>query len=166
MNAFSKKPSTPLPKAIIGLLLLVSFIGFVDAAYLTVQHYLGAPPACSIFEGCEKVTTSRYATLLGLPVALLGTVYYLVIFLALVAYLDRRREIFVLCAAAITPVGLAASAWFVFLQIFVIEAICPYCMVSALASTVLFVLGVWVWRSFRGASAGRSSDLGPAGGVG
>lgn len=49
--------------------LILGFLGFLDATYLTVKHYLGTPINCSIFEGCEKVTTSQYATVGGVPVS-------------------------------------------------------------------------------------------------
>jgi uncharacterized membrane protein len=66
-----------IPKWIIFGLIVVSFLGFLDATYLAAKHYLGAPIACSIFEGCEKVTTSQYAAVFNIPVALLGALYYL-----------------------------------------------------------------------------------------
>lgn len=137
-------------KIIVGLLLAASLIGFVDAAYLTAKHYLGAPPPCGAFGGCETVTTSEYATIAGAPVALLGALYYLAVFLAVIAYLDTRRPGILRMTAGFTAVGFIASVWFVYLQLFVIRAICPYCMLSALASTVLFSAGIAALRDRRG----------------
>lgn len=142
----SSARSRAVPNWIIASFLIVSVLGFVDATYLTVKQYSGTPLECSIFKGCEKVTTSRYATILGVPLALLGAVYYLAIFLSLIAYLDIRREEILSFMARFTIVGLLASAWFVYLQLFVIQAICPYCMVSAIASTILFLLGMLVLK--------------------
>jgi len=144
-NSFNTR-SRAVPRWIIAAFLLVSFGGFVDATYLTVKHYSGTPLACSIFTDCEKVTTSRYAVIFGVPLALLGAVYYLAVFLSLIAYLDVRRQEILSFTALFTVVGLLASAWFVYLQLFVIHAICPYCMVSAIASTILFLLGMVVLR--------------------
>jgi len=142
----SNTRSRVVPRWIIAAFLLVSFGGFVDATYLTVKHYSGTPLACSIFKGCEKVTTSRYAVILGVPLALFGAVYYLAVFLLSIAYLDVRRQEILSFTALFTVVGLLASAWFVYLQLFVIQAICPYCMVSAIASTILFLLGMYVLK--------------------
>ncbi len=138
------------PKRIIVPLLAASLIGFIDAAYLTAKHYLGAPPPCGRFGGCETVTTSEYATIAGVPLALLGAVYYLAVFLSVIAYLDTRRPGILRMTAGFTAVGFLASLWFVYLQLFVIKAICPYCMLSAFASTVLFIVGMIVLRRQRG----------------
>jgi uncharacterized membrane protein len=135
-----------IPKWIIFALIFVSFIGFLDATYLTAKHYLGTPLECSIFEGCERVTTSPYATVFGIPVALLGALYYLFIFILSVAYLDTKRSLFISIIPPFTAMGLLASVWFIYLQLFVIKAICIYCVVSAVTSTALFILGIFVIR--------------------
>lgn len=136
-------PSTKIPNYFVYGLIVFSGLGFLDATYLTVKHYLGTSLACAFFTGCEQVTTSVYSTVAGIPVALLGAVYYLVVCLLIIAYLDTRRGILVAWAAKLTAVGLAASAVFVFLQIFVIHELCFYCLASAVSSTVLFILGQW-----------------------
>ena len=140
-EALSNKPaalSNWLPFAF----LIVSAIGFTDATYLTTQHFLGAPVACSILKGCEQVTTSQFAVIFGVPVALLGSVYYLTILVLSVAYLDSRKIYILNFIAKITPLGFLASLYFVYLQIFVIKAICLYCMGSAITSTLLFILSL------------------------
>lgn len=136
------KPSTPILKWLVWLFALFSFAGFLDAIYLAIKHYLGTPINCSIFGGCEQVTTSQYATLWGIPVALLGAIYYLIIFILVVAYLDTKKERVLYFTARLTPVGFLASLWFIYLQLFVIKAICLYCVVSAITSTILFILGI------------------------
>lgn len=140
----STKPLAPVPKRVVFAFLVVSFIGFVDAAYLTVKHYLGTPLNCSILEGCETVTTSQYAMIGNIPVALLGTLYYLAVFILTIAYLDTKRENLFAVAARLTIVGFLASLLFLYLQLFVIKAICLYCVVSAITSTALFILGIFV----------------------
>lgn len=124
--------------------LILSFLGFLDATYLAVKHYLGTPINCSILEGCEKVATSPYATIGGTPVALLGAIYYIAMFLLIVAYFDTKRETILSFVARLTPIGFLASVWFVYLQLFVIKAICLYCIISAITSTALFILGLFV----------------------
>ncbi|OGF63378.1 hypothetical protein A2926_03965 [Candidatus Giovannonibacteria bacterium RIFCSPLOWO2_01_FULL_44_40] len=124
--------------------LALSLIGFLDSAYISAKHYLGTPVACSIFEGCEKVLTSQYATIAGVPVALSGAFYYLTVFVLVVLYLDTGGKRFLLAAAHLTIAGFLASLWFVYLQLFVIGAICVYCIISAITSTALFMLGLLV----------------------
>lgn len=125
-------------------LLLIGFVGFADAVYLTAAHYSGANVACAVLEGCDKVLASAYSVFAGLPVALLGAVYYLLFIAFLLAYLATKQKRFLFAALWLTPVGFLASAWFLHLQIFVIKALCLYCLISAFSSTLLFIAGLYI----------------------
>ena len=99
--------------------------------------------------GCETVQLSRWATLLGLPVAVWGVGFYIALFaLALLGTTDRFvDEAWVSHAMlALTSWGVIFSAWLTYLELFVINAICVFCVVSAILVTVLFLLSVWEWR--------------------
>jgi len=122
-------------------MLAVSFIGFLDAAYLTAAHYLRFSPPCAILNGCDTVTTSAYAEILGIPVALMGALYYAVIFLALIVYLESDHALILKITSYFTVAGLLASIWFVSVQVFILGALCLYCLVSAVTSTLLFLFG-------------------------
>lgn|SRR3989338_3412349 len=135
----------------------VSFLGFLDASYLTVKHFVGTPLPCSVLRGCEEVTTSQYSVIGGIPVAMLGAIYYLVIFALIFLFLKRKRlssasdnnirgneDGLLNLAARLTIIGLLASLWFIYLQLFVIKAICLYCMFSAFTSITLFIFGLFV----------------------
>lgn len=132
-----------IPNWLILTFIVVSFLGFLDATYLTAQHYLGTIPPCVITTGCETVLTSEHNAIFGIPVALLGAVYYLLLFLLVVFSLDMKRWI-IRFAAYLTPIGFLASLYFVYLQLFVIKEICSYCIVSATTSTILFILGLFI----------------------
>lgn len=125
--------------------MVLSVIGFLDATYLTIEHYKGSVPPCAI-AGCEIVLKSGQSTIIGIPVALLGSVYYLVVLILSIAFLESRKMIVLRFASFFTIIGIIASAYFVYLQFFVIGQICQYCMISAGTSTGLFGLGVWVRR--------------------
>ena len=137
----SNKPVAPSNKLLLFFPVLGA-AGFADATYLTVKHFLGTPLPCSIIKGCEQVTTSQFATIYGIPVALLGSLYYLTILVLAVIYFDSRKPAALKLLAYLTPIGFLASLWFVYLQIFIIGAICLYCMVSATTSTLLFIFGI------------------------
>jgi len=122
--------------------LLMSLAGFVDATYLTIHHFRGAGLICGPFWDCDGVTTSRYSEIAGVPLALAGALYYLAIFLLTVAYFDTKKERFLRIVAPLTVLGLLASLVLVYLQLFVIHAVCLYCMISAVSSMGLFVLAV------------------------
>ena len=143
LNLSSTTLSPNKAKVIAIAFLIVSFIGFLDSSYLTVQHYRGEPPSCAIFTGCETVASSKYAVVGPIPLALLGLLYYLAIFILTVAYFDTKKERLLLLAALLTIAGFLASLYFVYLQLFVIKAICLYCMISAASSTALFTFGTF-----------------------
>jgi uncharacterized membrane protein len=132
-----------IPNWFIFAFLAISFLGFLDATYLTAEHYLGAIPPCVITTGCQTVLTSEHSTILGIPTALWGAMYYLLLFLISVFSFDINRGM--ICRAAfLTPIGFLASLYFVYLQLFVIKEICSYCIVSASTSTILFILGLFI----------------------
>ena len=138
------KPVSKRLTLLAGVMTVVSFVGFLDATYLSAKRIQGLVPSCTLLKGCEVVTTSSYSTLASIPVAFLGVAYYGVLFLVLLAYIDRRTPLLLIIAARLTIVGLIASAYFIFVQIFLIKALCLYCLMSAVSSTVLFVLGMIV----------------------
>ena len=140
----SPKPSPKIPKWVPIVFILASFLGFLEATYLTVEHYLGVIPPCSVINGCEKVLTSPYAAVGGVPVALAGAIYYVAILLLTLVYLDTGNERLMVAAARLTPVGFLGSLALVYLQVFVIGALCLYCLVSAGLSAVLFGIGLAV----------------------
>ncbi|KKS70717.1 MAG: Vitamin K epoxide reductase [Parcubacteria group bacterium GW2011_GWF2_42_7] len=127
-------------KAVVLILAAVSFFGFLDAGYLAVKHYTQTPIVCSIFEGCDKVTSSPYAVVFDVPVALLGLIFYLAIFFSSLKIVGAPR--FDSEARRATSDTKAASLYFIYLQLFVIKAVCFYCVLSAASSAVLFILSI------------------------
>lgn len=132
---------SPLKIIAVGWLLL-SLAGFVAATYLAIQHYRGDGLVCGPFWDCDVVTTSQYAEIKGIPIALGGTLYYLIIFLLTVAYFDTKKDRLLTIIAPLTVFGFLSSLVLVYLQVFVIHALCFYCMISALSSIGLFAFAV------------------------
>jgi uncharacterized membrane protein len=119
--------------------LLTAVIGVGVAGYLTYVHYAGLEPFCAGGgHGCERVQSSSYASLGGIPVAVLGLAGYLAIAAALVAPGEGAR----LAAAALAVSGFGFSAYLTYLELFVIDAICQWCVASAVLLTVLCALTV------------------------
>lgn len=146
-NRLSNKVS--VSKVLIFLGLFISLVGFADASYLTIKHFQGVLPNCTIVHGCERVLTSEYSKLLGMPVALFGAVYYLAIFIGLAAYLDSKNETLLRITSLATSAGLIASLYFFHLQLIIIKAWCQFCIISIITSTLLFILGIAIFRSVR-----------------
>jgi uncharacterized membrane protein len=132
-----------MPKWVLFSILAISFLGFLDAAYLTASHYLGLSLQCLIVNGCDIVTTSVYSKIFGLPVALYGSAYYGFIFLMGISYWDSGSKTAFKVLAFSTVAGFLASLWLVYVQLILLKAICLYCMVSAGTSTLLFGLGMY-----------------------
>ena len=131
---------------------LVALAGLFVALYLTL-YKLGVIGELSCSVGsCEAVQLSRWATLLGLPVAAWGVAYYAVVFvLALASVQERFAEspALSLLLMLLTAWGLAFSAWLTYLELFVIDAICQWCVVSAVLAALLFVVCWLDWRETR-----------------
>ncbi len=115
------------------------FLGFLTALYLTIEHYLGLPVTCIVLSGCDKVLSSSYSEVFGIPVALFGVIYYFFVFSTSLFFLFGHPKEFIGAALVATPIGFLASTWFVILQLFIIKSICFYCMISAFLSVSLFI---------------------------
>jgi len=112
--------------------------GMAIAVYLTYVHYAGVSPVCEIAHGCERVQTSRWSRLAGVPVAALGLVAYAGILAALLAPGERARTV----SAVLALVGAGFSAYLTYREVFSIHAICIWCVGSAALMTALAVLTV------------------------
>jgi uncharacterized membrane protein len=127
------------------VLVVLAALGVGISAYLTWVHYGGLPLLCSGAGDCETVQASRFATLGDVPVALLGLGLY-------VALLTLAGWRLWAGPAVPTPVPLALfglalagtlySLYLTYLELFVIRAICPWCVSSAVVLTTILVLTI------------------------
>ena len=116
--------------------IVLALIGLGVAAYLTYVHYEGVEPVCGLGGDCEKVQTSEWAYLAGVPVALLGLIGYAVI----LATLFIEREEALVAGALVALVGFGFSAYLTYRELFTIDAICPWCVASAVILTLLAII--------------------------
>jgi uncharacterized membrane protein len=121
-------------------MLVLTVVGLGLASYLTYVHYAGIKPACSLGGSCEKVQTSAYSHLAGVPVALMGLIGYVSIMVLLLA---PETEITRFATVAATAIGFGFSAYLTYRELFSIHAICEWCVSSAVVMTVLVSLAVW-----------------------
>jgi uncharacterized membrane protein len=125
---------------------ILSLLGLADAIYLTVEHLAGRSVQCTITSGCEEVLTSTYATVAGVPLALLGALFYFIAFsLAILAAFGNKRAGDLLLY--VVALMLAVSVYLFILQAFVIHAFCQFCLLSAII-TLLLALIVSVERFY------------------
>jgi len=129
-----------------GAVLALAGIGI--ASYLTTVHYAGQPIVCSGVGDCERVNQSTYASLAGVPVALLGGLAYASL-LALVGAAWLRRWAAPLALAwAIALAGFAFSMYLTYIELAILDAACVYCVASASIMTALLaLLSACVWAA-------------------
>ncbi|MCL5435303.1 MAG: vitamin K epoxide reductase family protein [Patescibacteria group bacterium] len=128
--------------------LILAFIGLLDATYLTILHYKNAFPPCTVTSGCETVLTSQYSIILGVPISLLGSLFYLlVMFFALAVFLDKRK-VFAHGLFLTALSGLFVSAVLFFVQFFEIKSFCQYCLLSELISLAIFIACSLLYSKF------------------
>jgi uncharacterized membrane protein len=117
----------------------IALLGVAVAGYLVYVHYAGIKPICAAGGGgCEKVQTSDFAKLAGIPVAVLGLAGYL----AILASLFVPRDLGRLAGAAIALSGFGFSIYLTYREIFTIKAICQWCVGSAVLMTLLAILTI------------------------
>lgn len=125
-------------------MLLLSLLGVLIAGYLVWSQYNEDSALCAQGGGCDIVRSSRYSEVAGVPVAAFGLLGYIVIggILLLETRIPVLEENAALVLFAVTLIGFVYSAYLTYLELFVIFAICPYCVASAVIMTLLFGLSV------------------------
>jgi uncharacterized membrane protein len=136
-------------------------VGAGVASYLTYVHYAGLTPACGISHGCETVQTSQYASLAGIPVALLGLVTYVVLLCTSLS----RGERALLTGFGLSVVAFAFSTYLTYRELFSIHAICSWCVASAVVFTLLAAVNTARMVRQRSVIAGQSAQLASPGSV-
>jgi uncharacterized membrane protein len=112
-----------------------ALLGLAISAYLTWVRYAGIEPVCTGISDCERVQPSSYAELAGIPVAVLGVVGYATLLLSLRGPTELT--------ALLAYLAVAFSAYLTWAELFRIDAICQWCVVSALASLAIAVLATF-----------------------
>ena len=116
--------------------IVLALIGLGIASYLTYVHYEGIHPVCGLGGDCEKVQTSEWSKLAGIPVTVLGIIGYAVIFVSL--FVPGEEALIVGALTAL--VGFGFSAYLTYRELFTIDAICPWCVASAVVMTLLAIV--------------------------
>ncbi len=117
----------------------VATLGIAVAAYIAIAEADGGAPACLAGGGgCEAVAASSHSELAGLSVALLGVFGYLLLLGAALLRGDVAR----MAGFGLALIGFGYSVYLTYLELFVIDAICQWCVASAVLMTVLFAINV------------------------
>jgi uncharacterized membrane protein len=135
-----------------GLTLALSVIGAGIAAYLTYVHYDDSVLVCTAGGGCHTVQESAYATIGPIPIAILGLGMFLTLgVLALIRIFNVTisvisPEIATYAAWGITLSALLYYAYLVYVELFVLDAICQWCVGTTIATVAIFVVESFALR--------------------
>jgi len=107
---------------------VLAVAGLGIATYLLAARILGEPPACGPVKGCETVAASEYATLFGFPVALFGVAFSAALAIACAAWWRQGDRTALYASYGMGLAGVIAVGYLTYLEVFVIGAICVWCV--------------------------------------
>ncbi len=119
--------------------LILGFLGFLDSAYLTILHYKNVIPPCTI-GSCETVMTSKYSTVGPIPLALLGSLFYIAVMVLCLLIITNYKRMFLTAFYCLVATGFLVSVVLVYIQANLLHAFCQYCLLSEAISTGLLIL--------------------------
>jgi uncharacterized membrane protein len=115
----------------------VATLGIGVAAYIAIAESDGGSPVCLAGGGgCETVAKSSHSELVGISVAVIGIIGYALLLGAALIRGDGAR----MAGFGLSLVGFGYSVYLTVLELFVIDAICQWCVLSAVLMTVLFAV--------------------------
>ncbi len=136
------------------VIILLAVFGFGNAYFVFTTARSGGTLPCFVVSGCAQVQNSSYSKLFGIPLSLLGSLYYiglviLTIYLLLRVYhiksLDSVKRLLPWWMGYV-GFGFVFSLYLTFLQIFVIQALCSSCLLSFLDSLIITTLALILWK--------------------
>ncbi len=139
-------PALRRPAWVVVTSLVLCVLGLLDAAYLTFEHYTASSTLACSDNGainCLKVTTSTYSKVLGVPVALLGLLFFVAMTVLCLPQMWRSTQPLVrrLRLAAVV-VGMLSVLYLLWAELFKIDAICLFCTGVHVLTFALFALVV------------------------
>lgn len=139
------------------LIAFVAALGVGVATYIAIADSGGGAPACIAGgSGCQTVADSSYSHLLGVNVAVFGIIgYVLLLGSAFLASDAARFGGFVVALG-----GFGFSVYLTYIEVFKIEAICQWCVASAVLMTILFLLNATRLIGYAGVEGKLAADAG------
>jgi uncharacterized membrane protein len=129
-----------------GLILAVlDVIGLCIAAYLSTVELQGGVPVCGPLHGCETVATSEYSRIGGIPVAVYGVALSITLLTLALAWWKTDIYALLLGHYGLSLAGVLFEIYFLYLQLFVIHAVCVWCTSYGLSLIARFLIALVVW---------------------
>ena len=133
----------------------ITFLAILASAYLSVlfyNHDLAAPCTINYFWDCGAVSNSPYAILLGIPVAIWGLITYLFLFFTGFALLYKFNKCLFQLIFAITAFGVVFSLYLTYAELFLIHAICLFCLAQQILIIINLILLSRIYQVYRSQS--------------
>ena len=139
-------PARPLLGIHPGLILAaLDVTGLLIATYLAVVEVGGGLPECGPLKGCAQVAASEYSRIGGVPVAVYGVVLSLVLLTTAIAWWRTNLYGLLLAHYGLSLAGVLFEAYFIYVQVFVIGAVCVWCSAYGLSLILRFVIAFAIW---------------------
>lgn len=147
----ASKGSSPQHRTILVAMVVLCVVGLGLSGYLTYTHFNEGALVCAI-GGCETVQNSEYSTIGPIPIAMLG----IAMFSTLLALAGLRLsgservapETVSLVSWAMLLTGILYYGYLTYVEVFVLEAICQWCVASSIVTLAIFALeSTYLWRT-------------------
>ena len=122
-------------------IIILAFLGIADSAYLAQSEIGNTPLICNVenLSSCNIVAASQYSRISGIPIAEFGVAFFGLIFILAALEIVLFNRLLRRILQVVSLIGIIASIYFSFLEIFVIHAFCIYCIASALIALLIFI---------------------------
>jgi uncharacterized membrane protein len=127
------------------ILAVLDVIGLAIATYLSIVELQGGVPVCGPIHGCEEVARSEYSRIGGVPVAVFGVALSLLLLSLAIAWWRTDLYVLLLAHYGLSLAGVLFEVYFLYLQVFVIGAVCIWCTSYGLSLILRFVIALAVW---------------------
>ena len=127
------------------ILAVLDVVGLIVAGYLSIVELGGGVPACGVLKGCEEVALSEYARIGGIPVAVFGVVLSVALLGLALAWWKTDIYGLLLGHYGLSLVGVIFDGYFLYLQVFVIQAVCVWCVTYEVSLLARFLIAFVVW---------------------
>lgn len=127
----------------------LSFLGFLNAVYLTILGITRQIPPCSATHGCETVLTSQFAYIGPIPIAALGVGYFVIVMVLTILLMQKKQYMLLRILFGLASLAFLAGLGLIYIQAFILKAFCQYCLLAELLITLIFVMASWIYLKMK-----------------
>ena len=133
-----------MDKGLYRAMVALVIVGLAVSVYMTIYKYTGNDGMCLGSGDCSTVNASRFSEVNGIPVAVFGIAGYAAILIVL--FYENKNEFFrkngTLMVFGMSLTGFVFTLWLVYVELELLKAICPFCVTSQVAMTIIFIIAV------------------------